>query len=169
MDVTLGDLLIVALPVVILGMVIWGLSQAFKPRDFGLSDAERYQRELAHRSAAHQAEQARIALAARARINAATRPSQNQQAQLDSNADQAARQHAAQEHAARESRSSSGQPASGHSGRPPAVLPNGQLSPDFVRQLQAMARNGQKIQAIKLLRDYTRADLLSAKNYIDRL
>ena len=134
MDFTLGDALIVAVPVVILLMVIWAVNQAFKPRDFGISDAERYQRDLARRSAAHQAEQVKAALAARARTTAAsTLPKQNQP------------------------------------DHPPAVLPNGQLNPDLVRQLQSLARNGQKIQAIKLLRDYTRADLLTAKNYIDRL
>ncbi|MGW9413971.1 hypothetical protein [Arthrobacter cupressi] len=150
MDFTLGDVLTVAVPVVILGMVIWALNQAFKPRDFGVSEAERYQRELARRSAAHQAEQTQAALAARARANTQAGHKQPPQPQPR-----------LQRHA---------QPAAAPaSGRPPAVLPDGQLNPDFVRQLQSMARNGQKIQAIKLLRDYTRADLLSAKNYIDRL
>ena len=151
MDFTLGDVLTVAVPVVILGMVIWALNQAFKPRDFGVSEAERYQRELARRSAAHQAEQTQAALAARAR---ASTPAQAGHRQPQP---PAGPRHLTQPAAA---------PAPG---RLQAVLPDGQLNPDFVRQLQSMARNGQKIQAIKLLRDYTRADLLSAKNYIDRL
>lgn len=143
MDFTLGDALIAAAPVVILLMVIWAVNQAFKPRDFGISDAERYQRELARRSAEHQAEQVQAALAARARAAASTTS------------------------AASKLPSATRAPAS--AGRLPAVMPDGQLNPDFVRQLQSLARNGQKIQAIKLLRDYTRADLLTAKNYIDRL
>jgi ribosomal protein L7/L12 len=32
-----------------------------------------------------------------------------------------------------------------------------------------MARNGQKLQAIKLLRQATHSDLLTAKQYVDRL
>lgn len=163
MDFTLGDALVVALPVVILLTVIWAVNQAFKPRDFGISDAERYQHELARRSAAHQAQQVQAALAARARASAttgsaaSTLPKQNPP-----------------NHIGRQAPQRPAAPASGASqvppaGRPPAVLPDGQLNPDFVRQLQSLARNGQKIQAIKLLRDYTRADLLTAKNYIDRL
>ncbi|WP_115788307.1 hypothetical protein [Arthrobacter silvisoli] len=157
MDFTLGDALIVAVPVVILLMVIWAVNQAFKPRDFGISDAERYQRELARRSAAHQAEQVQAALAARA--TASTLPRQNPPGHPGRRAPlgPAVQGPAAPDY---------GAPASG---RPPAVLSDGQLNPDFVRQLQSLARNGQKIQAIKLLRDYTRADLLTAKNYIDRL
>ncbi|WP_120521817.1 hypothetical protein [Arthrobacter celericrescens] len=160
MDFTLGDALIVAVPVVILLMVLWGVNQAFKPRDFGISDAERYQRELARRSAAHQAEQVQAALAARARATASTTsaastlPRQNQPNHPERRAPQGP------------VAPKTGAPASG---RLQAVLPDGQLNPDFVRQLQSLARNGQKIQAIKLLRDYTRADLLTAKNYIDRL
>ncbi|WP_426301015.1 hypothetical protein [Arthrobacter sp. R-11] len=166
MDFTLGDALIVAMPAAILVTVIWAVNHALKPRDFGISDAERYQRELAERSAAHQAEQARAALAARARINASTLPSQNeQQARQQSESHQPLQDAAARPPAGHQA--AAGAPASGR--RLQAVLPNGQLNPEFVRQLQTMARNGQKIQAIKLLREYTRTDLLSAKNYIDRL
>jgi|GEM_PF-743959 len=161
MDFTLGDALIVAVPVVILLMVIWAVNQAFKPRDLGISDAERYQRELARRSAAHQAEQVQAALAARARTAASTASALSKQNQPGHPG-----RPAAQGPAAPAAAQSPGGPTSG---RPPAVLPNGQLNPDIVRQLQSLARNGQKIQAIKLLRDYTRADLLTAKNYIDRL
>jgi ribosomal protein L7/L12 len=49
------------------------------------------------------------------------------------------------------------------------VLPGGQLNPQFALQLQSMARNGQKLQAIKMLRQATHSDLLTAKNYVDRL
>jgi ribosomal protein L7/L12 len=49
------------------------------------------------------------------------------------------------------------------------VLPGGQLNPQFALQLQSMARNGKKLQAIKLLRQATHSDLLTAKKYVDRL
>lgn len=130
-----GDALLVGLPGLILLAVLWGVSVALKPRDHGLSDAERYQKELAVRSAAHHAAQVQAAMEARARINASTKPSQNEQ------------QAAQQTH----------------------ILPSGQLTPQLVLQLQAMVRSGQKIEAIKLLRRATHADLSSAKNYIDRL
>lgn len=127
----MGDALLVAMPVVILMAVIWALTEAFKPRNPGLSDAERYQRELAARSAAHQAAQVQAATAARARVEGSTRPSQ-----------------------------------AGYNG---PILPNGQLNPQFALQLQGMVRSGQRVQAIKLLRQSTHSDLLTAKNYIDRL
>lgn len=159
MGFTVGDVLLVAMPVVILVAVIWALTAAFKPRNSGLSDAERYQRELAARSAAHQAAQVQAATAARARIDASTRPSQNaqQQSQQDS-----------QSRAALRAQAGAG-PGVGQAGYNGPVLPNGQLNPQLALQLQGMVRSGQKIQAIKLLRQQTHSDLLTAKNYIDRL
>jgi ribosomal protein L7/L12 len=135
----MGDVLLVILPALILAAVLWAIATALRPRDFGMSDAERYQHELAVRSQAHYAAQVQAATAARARVDAVTRPSQNEQQQS---------QHA------------------GHQG---AVLPGGQLSPQFALELQSLARNGKKIQAIKLLRQQTHSDLLTAKNYVDRL
>lgn len=73
----LGDLLLTALPLVILIGLLWAVSTALRPRDTGVSEAERYQRELASRSAAHQASQIQAALAQRARIEASAQPSQN--------------------------------------------------------------------------------------------
>ncbi|WP_035743419.1 hypothetical protein [Arthrobacter sp. MA-N2] len=159
MGFTVGDALLVAMPVVILVALIWGLTAAFKPRNTGLSDAERYQRELAARSAAHQAAQVQTATAARARIDASTKPSQNaqQQSQQDS-----------QSRAALQAQLGTGS-GIGQAGYNSSILPNGQLNPQFALQLQGMVRSGQKIQAIKLLRHETHSDLLTAKNYIDRL
>jgi ribosomal protein L7/L12 len=131
MGFTIGDALPVAMPVIILVAVLWALAAALKPRNPGLSDAERYQRELAARSAAHQASQVQAATAARARTETSTRPGQ-----------------------------------AAYNG---PILPNGQLNPQLALQLQGMVRSGQKIQAIKLLRKSTHSDLLTAKNYIDRL
>lgn len=152
----MGDVLIVILPALILAGVLWAVSAALKPRNFGISDAERYQLELAMRSRAHYEAQVKAATAARARVDAATQPSQNEQQQSQQ-----------AEHA----RAAAGYQGAGRQGAgyPGAVLPGGQLSPQFTLRLQALARSGHKLQAIKLLRQATRADLLTAKNYVDRL
>jgi ribosomal protein L7/L12 len=146
----LGDLLLTALPLVILIGLLWAVSTALRPRDTGVSEAERYQRELASRSAAHQASQIRAALAQRARIEASAQPSQNR---------------------SRDARPAPGAQAANSTarGQQPAVLPNGQLSPQLAFELQNLVRGGQKIQAIKVLRQATHSDLMTAKNYIDRL
>jgi hypothetical protein len=145
----MGDALIVILPVLVLGAVLWALSTALRPRDSGMSEAERYQLDLAMRSQAHYAAQVQAATAARARVDAATRPSQNEQQQTQQ-----------QDHA-REAVL-----AQAYRG---AALPGGQLDPQLALQLQSMVRNGQKVQAIRLLRQATRSDLLTAKQYVDRL
>jgi len=147
----MGDVLIVILPALILAGVLWAVSAALKPRNFGISDAERYQMDLALRSRAHYEAQVKAATAARARVDAATRPSQNEQQQSQQ-----------AEHARQAGRRQDGS----FSG---AVLPGGQLSPGFTLQLQALARSGHKVQAVRMLRQATRTDLLTAKNYVDRL
>ena len=75
----MGDLLLVLLPAIVLTALIWGFWAALSPRSSGMSDAEKYQRELAERSAQHYAAQVQAATAARARLAANTRPSQNAQ------------------------------------------------------------------------------------------
>lgn len=75
----MGDLLLVLLPAIILVALMWGVATALRPRDSGTSEAEKYQRELAERSARHYAAQVQAATAARARLAAATHPSQNAQ------------------------------------------------------------------------------------------
>ncbi len=155
----MGDVLIVILPALILAAVIWAISTALKPRNTGISDAERYQLELAIRSQAHYASQVKAATEARARVDAATRPSQNEQQQS---------QQADHARAALHAQAGSG-PGVGIHGYQGPVLPGGQLNPQFALQLQSMARNGQKLQAIKMLRQATHSDLLTAKNYVDRL
>lgn len=155
----MGDVLIVILPVLILMAVLWALSTALKPRDTGMSDAERYQLDLARRSQAHYAAQVQAATAARARVDAATRPSQNEQQHTQQ-----------QDHARAALLSQPGLTAGqGQHSLPGAVLPGGQLNQQLALQLQTMARNGQKIQAIRLLRQATHSDLLTAKQYVDRL
>jgi ribosomal protein L7/L12 len=135
---SMGEVLLVILPALILAAVLWAFATALRPRDFGMSDAERYQLELAARSQAHYAAQVQAATAARARVDAVTRPSQNEQQQF---------QHGYQS----------------------AALPGGQLNPQLTGQLQSLVRSGKKVQAIKLLRQATHSDLLTAKNYVDRL
>lgn len=76
----MGELLMVLLPAIVLGALLWGLATALRPRDTGISDAERYQRDLAERSARHYAAQVQAATDARARLEQTTRPSQNTQA-----------------------------------------------------------------------------------------
>ncbi|WP_427172996.1 hypothetical protein [Arthrobacter sp. 92] len=153
----MGDVLIVIMPALILAAVIWAISTALKPRSSGISDAERYQLELAARSHAHYVAQVQAATAARARVDAATRPSQNTQQQSQQ-----------AEHARMALQSHPGSLTGTH-GSPGPVLAGGQLDPQFSLQLQAMVRKGQKLRAIKLLRQTTHSDLLTAKNYIDRL
>src|SRR5689334_9910642 len=136
MGMNFGDVLTIVLPLLILVGLLWALTAAFKPRDTGLSDAERYQRELAARSAAHQASQVQAALALRARIEATTKPSQNeaQQSQQTEQNRSALQAQAARSHAA------------GQTGHQPAVLPNGQLNPQLAFELQNLVRSGKKIE-----------------------
>jgi ribosomal protein L7/L12 len=155
----MGDVLLVILPALILAAVLWAITTALRPRDFGMSDAERYQHELAVRSQAHYAAQVRAATAARARVDAVTRPSQNEQQQSQQ-----------ADHARQALRAQTGSaPAVGQPGYQGSVLPGGQLNPQFALQLQSLARNGKKLQAIRLLRQATHSDLLTAKNFVDRL
>ncbi|MBT2513771.1 hypothetical protein J7E82_09605 [Arthrobacter sp. ISL-30] len=154
----MGDVLLVGFPALVLLAVLWAVSAALKPRDHGLSDAERYQRELAARSAAHQAAQTQAALAARAKMEASTRHRDAEQRhQQNPQAHSVSGQLAA---------FAPGGTPSGHQGN---ILPNGQLNPQLALQLRAMVRSGQKVQAVKLLRQATHVDLSTAKNYIDRL
>jgi hypothetical protein len=147
----MGDVLMVLLPAGILVAVLWTLTTALRPRDSGTSDAEKYQQDLARRSAEHYAEQVRVATAVRARLEATTRPSQNEQQQSQQEDHARAALH-------------------GHTGPYGfSALPGGQLNPQLAMQLQTMARDGHKLQAIKLLRQATNTDLATAKKYIDRL
>lgn len=140
----MGDFLMLALPVILVALG-WGVATALKPRDNGISDAERYQQILAAKSAEHDRAQVRAAREAQARIAAVTRPSQN-------TASTTAQHNAA---AARISQSGNAAPV--------------QLDPHLSTQLQNLVRDGHKIQAIKLLHQTTNVDLVNAKKYVDRL
>lgn len=43
------------------------------------------------------------------------------------------------------------------------------LNAQLALELQTLVRNGQKLQAIRLLRQATHSNLLTAKQYVDRL
>jgi hypothetical protein len=159
----MGDVLTVLVPALVLAAALWALATALKPRDGGMSDADRYQLDLARRSQAHYAAQVQAAMAARARIEAAALPSQNRQQQI-------------QQHDHRQA------PPPGHSGHDPghqpdyphgsypaALGPGTMLNPQLTLELQKLVRNGQKLQAIRLLRQATHSNLLTAKQYVDRL
>jgi hypothetical protein len=147
------------LPALILAAVLWAATTALKPRNFGISDAERYQRELAVKSLAHYSAQVQAAEAARARVEATTRPSQNTQQQS---------QQADNARSALLSRIGSAPTRTRH-GRDDALLAVGHLSPQLLLQLQSLARDGQKTKAARLLRQSTHTDFKTAKNYVDRL
>ena len=155
----MGDVLLVMLPALILAAVLWAVTTALKPRNFGISDAERYQRELAVKSLAHYAAQVQAAEAARARVEATTRPSQNSQQQS---------QQADNARSALLARIGSA-PTRTRYGREDALLAVGHLSPQLLLQLQSLARDGQKTKAARLLRQSTHTDFKTAKNYVDRL
>jgi murein L,D-transpeptidase YcbB/YkuD len=162
----MGDVLTVLVPALILAAALWAFATALKPRDGGMSDADRYQLDLARRSQAHYAAQVQAAMAARARMEAAALPSQNRQQQIQHH--ELLLQH--------------GPAALGHPGHDPgrhpdnpqrpdlaALLAGTTLNPQLALQLQALVRNGQKLQAIRLLRQATHSDLLTAKQFVDRL
>lgn len=155
----MGDVLLVMLPALILAAVLWAVTTALKPRNFGISDAERYQRELAVKSLAHYAAQVQAAEAARARVEATTRPSQNSQQQS---------QQADNARSALLARIASAPSRTRH-GHEDALLAVGHLSPQLLLQLQSLARDGQATKAARLLRQSTHTDFKTAKNYVDRL
>ena len=155
----MGEVLLVMLPALILVAVLWAVTTALKPRNFGISEAERYQQELAVKSQAHYAAQVQAAITSRARIEATTRPSQNSQQEAQQ-ADHAS--------AALMARGLSG-PARTRPSHEEALLAVGHLNPQLLQQLQSLARGGHKTKAARLLRQSTHSDHKTAKKYVDRL
>lgn len=158
----MGDVLTVLVPALILAAALWAFATALKPRDGGMSDADRYQLELARRSQAHYAAQVRAALAARARMEAAALPSQNRQFQHH----EPLQQHGPPGHPGHDPGRDSDNPQRSDLA---AVLTGTTVNPQLALQLQALVRNGQKFQAIRLLREATHSNLLTAKQFVDRL
>jgi hypothetical protein len=102
-------------------------------------------------------------MAARARIEAAALPSQNRQQQIQQ-----------QDHRQAPPPGNPGhdpghQPDYPHGLYPAALGPGTMLNPQLALELQTLVRNGQKLQAIRLLRQATHSNLLTAKQYVDRL
>lgn len=154
----MGDVLLVMLPALILTAVLWAVATALKPRNFGISEAEQYQRELAVKSQAHYAAQVQTAVAARAKIEATTRPSQNSQQQTQQ-----------ADHARSAELARTASTAVGTGGHADTLYAVGHLNPQLLLELQSLARNGHKFKATRLLRQSTPLDFKSAKNYVDRL
>ncbi|WP_427015821.1 hypothetical protein ACQCSX_13505 [Pseudarthrobacter sp. P1] len=119
----------------------------------GMSDADRYQQELARRSAASTAAQAQ-ALASRRAAHPAGRTGYSDSSAFRSTPAQG-------------QNATHGQnlPAHGQNAAPQT----GGIDPALLLQVQGMLRGGQKIQAIALLRKYTNMGLSEAKNFVDRL
>jgi hypothetical protein len=159
----MGDVLTVLVPALVLAAILWALATALKPRDGGMSDADRYQLDLARRSQAHYAAQVQAAMAARARLEAAALPSQNRQQQIQQHDH---RQTLPLGHPAQDPGHHADYP---HGSYPAALATGATLNPELALQLQALVRNGQKLQAIRLLRQATHSNLLTAKQYVDRL
>ena len=159
----MGDVLTVLVPALIFAAALWALATALKPRDGGMSDADRYQLDLARRSQAHYAAQVQAAMAARARLEAAALPSQNRQQQ---NQQHDHRQTLPLGHPGHDPSHYADFP---HGSYPAALATGTTLNPQLVLQLQTLVRNGQKLQAIRLLRQATHSNLLTAKQYVDRL
>ncbi|MBD1541290.1 hypothetical protein G9E11_03285 [Arthrobacter sp. IA7] len=159
----MGDVLTVLVPALILAAALWALATALKPRDGGMSDADRYQLDLARRSQAHYAAQVQAAMAARARLEAAALPSQNRQQQ---NQQHDHRQTLPLGHPGHDPSHYADFP---HGSYPAALATGTTLNPQLALQLQTLVRNGQKVQAIRLLRQATHSNLLTAKQYVDRL
>jgi hypothetical protein len=155
----MGDVLTVLVPALILAAALWAFATALKPRDGGMSDADRYQLDLARRSQAHYASQVEAAMAARARTEAASLPSQNRQQQIQQ-----------LDHYRSPTVGQPGHdPLHPHRSDPAAVMTVATLNPQLALQLQSLVRNGQKLQAIRLLRQATHSDLRTAKQFVDRL
>ncbi|MFF2318047.1 hypothetical protein ACFVTE_17480 [Arthrobacter sp. NPDC058097] len=159
----MGDVLTVLVPALVLAAALWAFATALKPRDGGMSDADRYQLELARRSQAHYAAQVQAALAARARMEAAALPSQNRQQQIQQH------EHRPAPPPGHPGHDPGRQPDYPHGSYPAAAMPGTMLNPQLASQLQTLVRNGQKLQAIRLLRQATHSNLLTAKQYVDRL
>ncbi|WP_035750278.1 hypothetical protein [Arthrobacter sp. 35W] len=147
------DWIIVAVVAAVgIALLIWA-AKAGGPSSTGLSDADKYQQELARRSAAATAAAAQAAAAHRGTHPAGrtgysgsgafrTTPVQGQNDTHGQNL-----------------------PAQGQNAAP---QPPG-VNPALVMQIQGMVRGGQKLQAIALLRHYTGMSLADAKTFVERM
>ncbi len=153
-------------------VVLFWAARAGRTGGSSLSDADRYQLELARKAQAQ--------LQATARSAAAGRPSHPSQRTGYSQAN-AYRTSPAQgqnethgQNTARGQNESHGQNLTGRNGGQNGGRFSGQdlpmsMDPQLIAQLQSLIRSGSKMQAIALLRSKTGVGLMDAKNYVDRL
>lgn len=154
-------LFVVIVAVAGVALIAWAVRTG-DPRGPGSSDADRYQQELARRSQVHTQEQVARALALKPVHPAGRTGYSSSEAYRTAGT---SGQNAV--HGQNLPGSGSGQNAGGSPARPPAGPQ--QINPQLMMQLQAMARGGQKIGAIKVLRQATGMRLVDAKNFVDRL
>ncbi|MDQ6753412.1 MAG: hypothetical protein M3017_08405 [Actinomycetota bacterium] len=154
-------LIVVIIAVAGLIFLLWAV-RASGARGTGISDADRYQLELAKKAQEHTKAQARRA--------AELRPSSPSQRTGYSQAS-AYRSTPAEgqnvTHGQNLSGYGSGQNAGQFSGQGGLRVPR--LNPQLALQLQGMVRGGQTVQAVNLLRNQTGLSLSDARNIIERM
>lgn len=151
-----------------IAFLFWA-ARASGPRGSGMSDADRYQLELARKAQEHTQAQVRLAAAQRP-VSPSQRTGYSQASAYRSGP--AAGQNVT--HGQNLPGFGSGQNAgqfsgqfSGQAGQQWAQVPG--LTPQLVAQLQGMVRAGQIIQSISLLHNRTGLGLAEAKSLIERL
>ncbi|MFI5084557.1 MAG: hypothetical protein ACHP7K_01365 [Actinomycetales bacterium] len=142
-----------------IALIVWAL-RAGRSRGAGLSDADRYQQELARKSRQHNDEQVARALALKP-ANPAGRTGYSGSA--------AYRTSPAQGQNVTHGQNFPGAGAGQNAGFPGSQQPGSGLNPQLMMQVQAMARSGQKVAAVRLLRAQAGLGLVDAKNLVDRL
>jgi hypothetical protein len=160
------DWFIVGLIAVVGIVVLVWAARAGGRRSNGLSDADRYQLDLARKSAAHTQDQTRRAAALRP-DHPAQRTGYSQAGAYRSGPAQGQNETHGQNLRGTGSGPRNGQNAGTFAGQEPAA--SGQVNGALLLQLQGMLRGGQKMQAVNLLREQTHMTLSEARSFIDRL
>ncbi|MDJ0357150.1 hypothetical protein [Paenarthrobacter sp. PH39-S1] len=162
--------IVVLIAVVGVIVLVWA-AKAGRTGKSGLSDADRYQQELARKA------QAQIQASARSAAQRPAHPSQRtgySQANAYRTSPAQGQNETHGQNVARGQNESHGQNLSGRNGGQNGGRFAGQdqpmsMDPQLVSQLQALVRNGSKMQAIALLRSKTGVGLMDAKTFVDRL
>lgn len=154
-------LIVVLIAVVGIIFLVWA-ARAGRTRATGISDADRYQLELAKKAQEHTKAQARRAAELRP-VNPSQRTGYSQSNAYRSGP--AVGQNVT--HGQNLNGYGSGQNAGKFSGPGSQQVPR--LNPALALQLQGMVRGGQTVQAINLLRNQTGLGLAEARNVIERM
>ncbi len=162
--------IVVLIAVVGIIVLVWA-AKAGRTGRGGLSDADRYQQELARKA------QAQIQASARSAAQRPAHPSQrtgySQPNAYRTTPAQGQNETHGQNEASGQNEPHGQNPAGRgggqNSGRFSGQGQAGGLNPQLIMQLQTLVRNGNKMQAIALLRSQTGVGLMDAKNYVDRL